>query len=273
LSYRQELSVIGREVAVQDKGLSIHQIAEQMNSSLSYEELLKIAQKDLEGRNFDQEKFPVIKVIPRLYEWWQEFIVPYEKKGFKLFKESWERGTIAEKPVVGALDTCLINESTKEVRIYDFKTPKTPNVSNYQKQLLLYANLIGERLGIANKSEKIKLFIFFPLADMKDDEFSDREIAKKQAMKMMKQIVYTDEDINNVISEFENIIKEDLSLEWDKLSPKDLAQLSFSCSWCDFLGHREYCPLSYESSYRFPRKAKVLTKAEREEYEKTKTRV
>jgi hypothetical protein len=267
LVYQKELVVIGKEIAVQDKGLSLHQIAEQMNSSLSFENLIEIAKKDLEGRSFDQEKFPILKSIPRLYEWWQEFIVPFEQKGFKLEKEHWENGTLLDKKIVGALDTLLINEITKDIRIYDFKTAKTPNISTYQKQLILYAYLIGTRLGIKNISEKVKLFVFFPLANVLDEETTDKEIAKKQAMKMMKQIIYTNEDITNIVSEFEEIIKEDTTINWEIADPINDAQLSFSCSWCDFAGNKQYCPLSYNSGLRFPRKAKVITKAEKEALE------
>jgi hypothetical protein len=262
LTYQKELVVVGKEIAVQDKGLSVHQIAEQMNSNLSYEELLEIAKKDLEGRAFDQEKFPILKAIPRLYEWWQEFIVPFEKNNFKLEKEHWERGTLLDKQVVGALDTLLINEISKDIRIYDFKTAKTANASTYQKQLIFYAYLIGTRLGIRNIPEKIKLFVFFPLANLLNEEVSDREIAKKQAMKMMKQIIYTNDDINTIVSEFEDIIKKDETIEWEKSDARETAQLSFYCSWCDFAGNKQYCPLSYESGCRFPRKAKIIHKNE-----------
>jgi hypothetical protein len=268
LQYIKELVVIGKEIEVQDKGLSVHQIAEQMNSKLSFEELMEIAKKDLGERSFDQEKFPVIKAIPRLYEWWQEFIVPYEQKGFELKKESWERGIIANQPIVGALDTLLINEKSKDIRIYDFKTAKTPNASTYQKQLILYAYLIGKRLNIDNISDKVKIFVFFPLANIIEEEVSNKEIAKKQAMKMMKQIIYTDEDIINIILEFEDIIKKDLTIDWNNINPMEIAQLSYGCSWCNFAGNKQYCPLSYNSGLRFSRKAKVLTKQEKEEYDK-----
>jgi hypothetical protein len=264
LSYQKELSVIGKEIAVQHKGLAFHEIAEMMNSKLSYEELMIMAQKKIDGKEFDQEKFPVIKAIPRLWEWWQEFVTPFENQGYQLKKESWENGIIADKKIVGALDTLLIDEIKKEVRIYDFKTPKTPNASNYSKQLILYAYLIGTRLGIKNISEHVKLFVFFPLANLKDEELTDKAEAKKQAMKMMKQIDFTEDDIYNVVTEFEEIIKLDATIDWENADPRMLAQLNFTCSWCDFAGNKQYCPISYESGCRFPRKAKVITKEERD---------
>lgn len=260
LQYLDQFVVIGREVDVADKGLSIHQIAEQLNSEMTFEQLMDIAKKDLETRSFDQEKFPVIKAIPRLWEWYQEFIVPFEKSGFRLYKESWERGIIEEQNFVGALDTLLIKEETNDIRIYDFKTAKTANASTYKSQLYLYTYLIAKRLGIEDFSNKIKLFVFFPLSDLKDEEVSDKEFAKKQAMKMMKQIVFTNEDILSNIEDIRSSIIEDSKTDWANSDPRELAQMSYSCSWCGFCGNKTYCPLSYESGLRFPRKASVLTK-------------
>jgi hypothetical protein len=267
LQYLAQLIVTGKEIEVTDKGLSLHNIAEQMNSKISLEELIEIAKKDLEERKFDQEKFPILKIIPRFFEWWQEFVIPFENNGFKLYKESWEKGTILDKNVVGALDTLLINESTKEIRIYDFKTPKTPNTASYKNQMLLYAFLISRRLKIDNIAEKIKIFIFFPLANIDDDEINNKELAKKQAMKMMKQIIFSDEDIRKIITEYETMIIEDESIDWSLANPMEDAKLGYYCSWCQFAGSKKYCPVSYESGCRLSRSVKIMTK---EEYEKTK---
>jgi len=269
LQYIKELIVIGKEVEVADKGLSFHQIAEQMNSKISLEELTSIAIKDLKDREFDQEKYPILKAIPRLYCWWHEFIIPFENQGFTLYKETWERGIILEKPIVGALDTLLINDKTKEVRIYDFKTGKKPDASSYKNQLLLYAYLIGKRLNIEKISEKIKIFVFFPLANIDDNEVTNIDLAKKQSMKMMKQIIYSEEDVLKTLSEFEEIIKEDSTINWEKADPRIDAKISFACSWCNFAGSKQYCPISYDSGCRFPRKAQIMTK---EEYEKIKNK-
>jgi hypothetical protein len=268
LTYIKELIVIGKESELADKGLSFHEIAEQMNSQISYEDLIEIAKKDLAGRAFDQEKYPVLKAIPRLYQYWQEFIILYEQTGFKLYKENWERGIIGGKNIVGALDTLLINEETKEVRIYDFKTGKTANTSGYKNQLLLYAYLIGKRLGITDFASKIKLFVFFPLAGLLDEETTDETVAKKMANKMMKQIVYSNEDVQENILNFEIIIAEDAKTDWENQDPMKTAQMSYACSWCNFAGSKQHCPVSYMSGCRFPRSAKIMTK---EEYEKTKT--
>jgi hypothetical protein len=267
LNYIKELVVVGKEIEVQSKGLALHSIMEFMNSKLSYDELISLAQKNIGEREFDKEKYPVIKTLPRIWEWWREFVIPYENQGFTLLKESWENGTIAEKKIVGALDTLLIKEDTREVRIYDFKTPKNANASSYQKQLILYAYLIGKRLEIDNIPKHIKLFVFFPMADLKDEELTDSELAKKQAMKMMKQIIYTKDDIDKIIHEFEEIIKLESTIDWEKADPRQTAQISFSCQWCSFCGMKKYCPISYESGFRAPRSAKVFTK---EEYEKQK---
>jgi hypothetical protein len=63
---------------------------------------------------------------------------------------------------------------------------------------------------------------------------------------------------------FSKIIDDDEKTDWDKLDLKQNASMSFACSFCSVCGHNVLCPLSYESGCRFPRKAKVYLKADKE---------
>jgi len=260
LTYQDELVVLNREAEVTVKGLTFHEIAEEMESSKTEKDLFELAEKILATKEFDKEKYPVIKAIPRFYLWWQEYIKKYEDQGFKLYKENWENSKLKDQPLVGAIDILMINDKTNEVRIYDFKTAATAKINGYENQMLLYAYMIAKRLKITDFS-KIQLYLFFPLADLKsEDENNPKKTAEKMMLKNMKQLVFTEEDVNRVVELFESIIKETSEIDWNNWNIRANCSMSYACSFCSFVGHKEYCPVSYDSGCRFPRKAQVLPK-------------
>jgi len=263
--YQKELVVVGKENSLAAKGLSFHEIAEFMDSTKTLKQLTSFAKKHLKDVTFDQEKYPVIKTIPRFYLWWQEYIKKFEEQGFELFRENWEYGKIDESPIVGAVDVLLINRKTKEVKIIDYKTASQAKIAGYENQLILYAYLLSKRLKIKEEdiTKKIETYVFFPMAGLKDEEATDTEIAQKMMMKSMKQLVYSLDDVDNTLAEFRGIIKESESIDWEKSNPKDNATMSFACSFCDICGHQVLCPLSYEAKLRFPRKAKIYLKSDK----------
>jgi len=263
--YIKELVVSGRESPLAAKGLSFHEIAEWMDSSKTLRGLTTFAKKKLKDATFDQEKYPIIKAIPRFYYWWQDYIKKYEEQGFELFRENWEYGKIDEHNVIGAIDVLLINPKTKEVKIVDYKTSSQAKLNGYENQLLLYVYLLSKRLKIKEEdiTKKIETYGFFPLAGLKDEELSDPEIAKKMMMKNMKQLVYTIEDVDNALKEFRDIIKESDNTDWENIDPKEAATMSFACSFCDACGHQLLCPISYQAGLRFPRKAKIHLKSDK----------
>jgi hypothetical protein len=262
LNYIDELVVVGRDAEVTTKGLSFHQIAENMDSSKTEADLYKMAQEVLGTFDFDKEKYPVIKAIPRFYMWWQEYIKKYEDQGYTLYRENWENSKIDDQPLVGAIDVLLINEKTNDVRIYDYKTGSTAKISGYENQLLLYVYMIAKRLGITDYS-KIQTYLFFPLAGLKDEDNDDpKKTTEKMMLKTMKQLVFSEQDVKDVITNFEGIIKETGKIDWKNFDPVQNATMSFACSFCGFVGHPKHCPLSYQSNCRFPRKATVMTKEE-----------
>jgi hypothetical protein len=262
LVYENELVVTGRESDLAQKGLSFHEIAEFMDSSKSEEDLFNHAKQVLEIADFDQEKYPVIKSIPRFYLWWQTYIQPKINDGWTLSKECWENSKIDSKDLVGAIDCLLISPDKKSVIIIDYKTASTAKAEGYKDQLLLYAWMVAKRLKI-KKYENIQCYVFFPLAGLKEEDNSNpKKTTEIMMQKTMKQILFTEDDVNEVVSKFKNIIDETENIDWNLWDPEKNSSMNFTCSWCPFLGHIEYCPTSHNAGFHFPRRAKVMTKEE-----------
>jgi hypothetical protein len=264
LTYIDSLVVVGKDSELASKGISFHSIAEAMDSSKTIDEITKEAVSVLSDTTFDQEKYPVLKSIPRFFLWWKEYVTKFEDAGYKLSKENWERGEILGNPIVGAIDLLLINYKTKEYRIYDYKTGATAKIAGYENQLLLYAWMVGKRLELTDDeiAEKCKLYVFFPLAGLKDETPDNTE---KMMLKNMKQLVFTTHDIEETINFFSSVILESEKTDWDKFDPVANSTMSFACSFCGFCGNKDYCSTTYTAGLRFPRKAKVMTKAEAKE--------
>jgi hypothetical protein len=269
--YQSELVVVGREAEVALKGTSFHLIAEKMEIGWTLDQLYDYAKEILGQQTFDQEKYPVIKSIPRFYRWWQEYVEPAVADGFKLYKENWENSSLNGKALCGAIDVLLINDKTKEVKIFDYKTAASAKLDGYEGQLLLYAYMISKRLKIAEADipSKIKLYLFFPLAGIKTEDPDDADKVEKNMLKNVKQLIYTAKDVSEKIAQFAAIIDEDEKTDWDALDLKQNATMNFTCGFCQFCGHPRYCPLSYESGLRFPRKALVMPKDEYKKYLET----
>jgi len=266
LCYIDELVVTGKEIAVQEKGLAFHQIAELMNSQMTLEELTKKAKEILNDTTFDQEKYPVIKAIPRFYMWWQEYVTKWEQEGYVVTKEAWEYSALEKKSIVGAIDVLLINETTKEAIIVDFKTGSTAKIAGYEDQLMLYAYMIKNRLK--TKYNKIKTYLFFPLAGLKDEDLENPESTRKLMLKTFKQLIFTEDQVKEMLEHHKDIIQSSLKENWEQFDLEKNANMSYGCSWCDFLGHPTYCPASYKANFRFSRKCKVMTKEQLKEQEK-----
>jgi hypothetical protein len=268
LTYEDQLVVIGREAELATKGLSFHQIAEAMDSSKTEQNLYDLAKKILDEADFDQEKYPVIKSIPRFYKWWQTYIKANEDKGYTLHKENWENTKIGDKPIVGAIDCLLISKDRKSAIIIDYKTAATAKADSYKSQLLLYSWMVANRLKIKDYTQ-IKCYVFFPLAGLKEEDNSNpKKTTEIMMQKTMQQILFTNDDVERVVTEFKQIIKDTETVDWKNWDPAKNSTMSFSCSFCSFLGHKEYCPESYNKSFRFPRKAKVYTKQQLKKMEK-----
>jgi RecB family exonuclease len=255
------------------KGTSFHEIAEFMDSSKSYEDLVAFAKSHLENADFDTEKYPIIKTMPRFWEFWEHRIKQSEALGFTLSKENWEHFTIADTKFVGAIDVLLINKSTGEVKIYDYKSGGTAKVSDdYKRQLTIYALAIGQRLGydIPTIVKKISTFLFFPLAKIENEEATDSTVARTAMLKSIKELKLRIEDLTSLVEELRVLIAESNSSKWDELKTDD-ASIGFYCSWCPYLGSIPEqcdgdaaflgCRLTYLQGLKSPRSMKFARKS------------
>ncbi len=92
------------------------------------------------------------------------------------------------------------------------------------------------KIDINEAPDKVKLFVFFPLAKVDDLEMTDEQLCIKNAMKNFKQIEYTVDDIKSVVEKFKNYIKESDQFDWDNNINESSGETSFACSFCDFCG-------------------------------------
>lgn len=262
LVYKDQLVVIGKASDVIEKGLAFHSIAEEMSSNKTEEDLFDIAVGIIDEREFDKEKYPVIKTIPRLVYWWDTFVKPLEDEGYVVKKECWYNDTFAGVPVTGAVDCLIINEKEKKAKIIDYKTSSTADASSYKNQLIFYAYLVGKQLGleINEIAENISTYIFFPLVKLDKDVSTEK--MKENTLKNCKRVLFTTEDIESVLSEFEFIVEEDARFDWTKVDPVKDAKITHMCNFCQFLGHPDYCPITYKQGIYFPRSSKIMTKEE-----------
>jgi hypothetical protein len=270
--YEKEFVVVGKGNELATKGLSFHEIAEWMDSTKDLDELYAYAQAKLELMKIDQEKYPVLKSIPRFYAWWQDYVKIFENKGFILEREKWMNFKLpgVDAPVVGAMDVVLINPKTKFVRIYDYKTAKSANADSYKKQLLLYSYAIGKSLNMnfEEMQRKISCYVFFPMFNVKDEESEDASKCLKNMLKAMKEIVVTAEDISSTIDDLCAKYKKACDTDWDSVTDAD-GTPGFYCSFCDFLAAPTLpdigftgCKCTREQGFLWKRSWKIMTKAE-----------
>ena len=272
LTYIDELVVENREFAVQKKGLVFHSIAENTSIGESYESLFKRAEQTIKDANFtdeELEKYPIIKAIPGFYFWWQKYVESSVKEGFMLYKEQWENGELCGEPLCGALDVCLINEQTKQFKIFDYKSGSQEKLSDgYKDQLLLYVYMLSKKYNIPDDKivDSFKCYLFYPLAGIKDIDVTNAVKVEKRALKSTLEYRFTLEEYHDTIKRFSDIIEDTKKRDWEKLDQVENAKLDFSCGFCGFCGHPRYCKLSYDSGLTFPRSAKVMTKEESKIY-------
>ena len=160
----------------------------------------------------------------------------------------------------------LINEATKEAYIIDYKTSAHPRIAGYENQLLLYAYMIKNKLNTT--FDKIKTYLFFPLANLKEEDISNEESIRTNMLKTYNELKFTENQVLDVVDNFVQIIRKSNSEKWAEFDLDKNASMGFYCSFCDFLGHPKYCPATYANGFKFPRKAKVLTKEEQRQKKK-----
>lgn len=123
-------------------------------------------------------------------------------------------------------------EQGKDI-IFDYKSGKTPAISKYKDQLLLYAYLRGQERGwdFEQIAENIKLYLFFPMSEQKTavtDE--DKMLAS------VKEVKYDANILRDCINDYLAVIQEIKSHNWENENLDLLGCPSFTCKWCEHLG-------------------------------------
>lgn len=252
---------------VTEKGLALHETAENFYSGITDEEAKKLMDskilehnvKNLDTIEFDEngyaldekgeiildkegnpctkdnvpDAFPMYRALQRLKYFWKNFVEVKEQEGYVTKKEEEFRGEIEGKSFMGYLDLFL--DKGDAVIIGDYKTPKTINAAQYKEQLMLYAYLVGKQRGWDEDEieKRIKLYVFFPFGDHKKEGLTEVE----DALACLKQVKFTAFDLRDVIQTFYiNSIKEAEAFDWSQVTAFSGKYNQWTCKWCQYLG-------------------------------------
>jgi hypothetical protein len=135
-------------------------------------------------------------------------------------------------------DRKKLNQDGKEIehskiKIFDYKSGKTPAISKYKDQLLLYSFLSGVSRGwdFEQIADNVKLYLFFPMSEQKTavtDE--DKMLAS------VKEIKYDTKVLQDCINEYLKTINEIQAHKWEEEDLDTLGCPAFVCKWCEHLG-------------------------------------
>lgn len=212
------------------KGLAFHETVEQYKSGMSKEELKEILNKKLIEYEVDTSEYNEDKGIEKFLIFWDVYIATKEQEGYVVKQEQEVKGTIFREPFKGYID--LLVEGPNDCIIYDYKTGRKMDPSKYKNQLILYAYLKALERGwtIDQVAEKVKLRIFYPLAEPGGEDLSE------EALRCMRDLVYDRSDVDAVIKDFyqQNILKI-LTTKWDEFTG-DEGIIGHDCAYCPYSG-------------------------------------
>lgn len=214
-----------------DKGTCFHETVEHFHTGMAHDELYKILESKVEEYKVDTTKYDEKAALERFFLFWNEFVAKKELTGYKVYQEGWAKGELGGEHFIGALDLKL--DRGDKVKIYDYKSGKTPSASKYKDQLLLYAFLIGQEKGWDFKqiAENIELYLFFPLSEQtKPITPEDKMLAS------VKQIKFDEHALKTCIDNYLETIKEIQSHNWDEEDLDSLGCPAFLCRWCEHNG-------------------------------------
>lgn len=211
----------------------------------------EIFQNVLKENNFPLEKveeFNLKKGINRWLSFKHDFL---DKNNHILYSEKeYNENLFGETNTIAILDL-MEDLGNNNYIIYDYKTPKSIDISRYKAQLVLYAYVIARVKGII-KDEKdedyqkvvdhFKLKVFFPLADKINDDYKN----------LLKEINYTAKDVKETITFLKNTVKEIDNFDFSKSA--EVLQTSnpgINCKWCEFAGSSPDTLLISENGYKF----------------------
>lgn len=214
-----------------DKGTCFHETVENWHTGMSRDDLFKILEKKIEEYKVDTTKYDEKAALDRFFIFWEQLIAKKELVGFKVKQEGWASGDLGGEHFIGALDLML--DRGDKVFIYDYKSGKTPAISKYKDQLMLYAFLIGQSKGwdIETTAENIRLALFFPL--------SEQNVPVTEEDKMLasvKEIKYDASNLRDCINDYEDTIKQIKATDWSKVGETITGCPSFLCNWCEHRG-------------------------------------
>lgn len=264
-----------------DKGSVLHETVEKYHTGMSREEIFSILEERCKHYGIindnlqvyteneinekyskeEQEKvFDETAGLERFFLFWKEFVETKESEGWIVRQEGEVKKEICDEPFIGKLDLYLESPDGNSFIVYDYKTGRSINASDYKFQQVLYAYLLGLEKGwtIEETANRVKLYIFGPLSEQKKPitDF-DKMLAS------VKQIKYTAEEMKELIDNYIHIISEIKSIDWKEVDPTLLGRDSFSCKWCQFLGsipNKETgfsgCKCTYDKGFRQPRNVK-----------------
>lgn|SRR5574344_590399 len=236
------------------KGTCFHETVEHYKTGMSKDDLVKILESKIKEYNVDETQFDERGALNRFFLFWEEMISKREKEGFKVAQESWANNNISGEEFCGALDVCLTKDDNSKVVIFDYKSAKTPNASQYKNQLVLYAYLKGLELGwnYQQIADNIQLYVFFP--------FSEQTRPVTDFDKMLasvKQLNFTAEEVESIITDYYmKAINESKAIDWKNADPLTIGKPGFMCKWCDWNGAIgndtgfKGCPASYKVGCR-----------------------
>ena len=234
---------------VSAKGLAFHEFAEHYDPKWTEEEILAqirhYEEEYPEGKAF----YPLEPRVRKFIDMFKEKALPFEKG---IFRETWLNGTIAGEEFCGAIDL-LIEHGDGKVDIIDYKSAKTAQASKYKGQLLLYAYLYAKMKDrpIDDIENWLTLTVFFP--------FNEEESYEK----CFKKLRLKGADVMENVKEIEEKLLAIKARDWSNVDPMDV-HLDSTCAWCEFLGHPEYCPITYKAGYRVPRGTVYVNYADKE---------
>ena len=272
-TYINELVMVGGKTAdVLDKGTAAHEICEWYDSTKTEDELRAEVDRVVALHNYDKDKYDLKLMVPRFMAFWNQFVRPKEADGYKVIKEGWKNFRIGNTgPWVGALD--LVVRKGDDVHIIDYKSGGSAKLDKgYLKQLMIYALAFGHenKWTVEQMAANIKVYLFFPIAGLKEEEQTDPLVAEKQAMKNLKSSSLDAQDLEDLVREIEVEVLRDGVTDWSKKTGMD-GSMGFWCSWCPYKGsvrsqsdHPGFipCELTYNEDFRSSRGVKFIPKEE-----------
>lgn len=238
---------------VQTKGLVLHQTFEELLKyenytgdapGMPYQKADTVKALEIFKHAMDENNFPIDKAIEFNLKLglkrWLSFKHDYlDKRSLELghlfyAEKQYNEKLFGETTTITILDL-LEDCGNGDYIIYDYKTPKSVDVTRYKEQLILYAYSIAVAKGIISAGSKdfetvakhFKLFVFFPLVDLKTETYE----------KCLKQLEFTTEDLENVMEDVKNTCS--IIDGYDFTRPAEALQISnpnFQCKWCAYYG-------------------------------------